>query len=373
MNGTKRDYYEVLGLARDASADEVRRAYRKLARQYHPDVTKNSDAENRFKEINEAYEILSNAEKRATYDRFGQAGPQFGGFGDMGGFGNFGDIFEDLFAGFGMRTRSDHRGPQRGADLRMDLTLTFEEAVFGCTKEVEVPRQEACPRCMGTGAEPGTNPTRCPQCSGTGEVRRVQNSILGSFVNVTTCPHCNGEGEVVVTPCNQCHGQKRVLQTRKLSIEVPPGVDDETRIRLGGQGEAGGRGGPSGNLFVILHVQSHSEFKRQDYDILSPLYINIVQATMGDEVSINTIDGEMKLPIPAGTQPSKRFRLKARGIPRLQRGGRGDHIVTVHVVIPTHLDEEQERLLQELGKSLGEAVAPADRGIFDKVKDAFGV
>lgn len=373
MNGTKRDYYEVLGIARDASADDVRRAYRKLARQYHPDVNKNSDAESRFKEINEAYEVLSNAEKRATYDRFGHSGPQFGGFGDTGGFGNFSDIFEDLFAGFGMRTRSSRQGPQRGADLRMDLTLTFQEAVFGCTKEIEVPRQEACPRCMGTGAEPGTNPIRCPQCGGTGEVRRVQQSILGSFVNVTTCPRCNGEGEVVATPCSQCHGQKRVIQTRKLSVEVPPGVDDETRIRLGGQGEAGVRGGPSGNLFVVLHVQPHAEFKRQDYDILSNTFINIVQASLGDEVAINTLDGETKLPIPAGTQPGKRFRLKARGVPRLQRGGRGDHIVTVHVVIPTRLNEEQEKLLLTLGKTLGKKVTPPDKSVFDKVKDAFGV
>jgi molecular chaperone DnaJ len=374
MSATKRDYYEVLGVSRNASADEIRKAYRRLARQYHPDVNKSPDAEARFKEINEAYEVLSDDQKRAAYDRYGHAGPQVGGFGDMGGFGGFGDIFEDLFAGFGMRARAAQRGPRRGADLHLDLTITFEEAAFGTEKELEIPRLETCPRCAGSGAEPGTSPIRCPQCNGTGEVRRVQQSILGSFVNVTTCPRCGGEGEVVTSPCGECHGQKRVQVTRKISVSIPAGVDDETRVRLEGQGEAGMYGGPPGNLYVVLHVQPHPYFQREDSDILLELPINIVQAALGDEVEVPTLDGPQKLVIPPGTQHGKSFRLKGKGVPRLHRAGRGDQIVTVRVVIPTNLDEKQKQLLRELGKTLRKETIPqADKGFFGKVKDALGV
>lgn len=371
MSATKRDYYEVLGVSRDASAEEIRKAYRRLARQYHPDVNKSPEAEARFKEINEAYEVLSDEEKRAAYDRYGHAGPQVGGFGDMGGFA---DIFEDLFTGFGMRTRAAQRGPRRGADLRLDLTITFEEAAFGTEKELEIPRLETCPRCDGSGAEPGTSPIRCPQCNGTGEVRRVQQTILGSFVNVTTCPRCGGEGEVITSPCSECHGQKRVQVTRKISVSIPAGVDDETRVRLEGQGEAGMYGGPPGNLYVVLHVQPHPYFQREDSDILLELPINIVQAALGDEVEVPTLDGPQKLVIPPGTQHGKTFRLKGKGVPRLHRGGRGDQIVTVRVVIPTNLDEKQKQLLRELGKTLRKETIPqADKGFFGKVKDALGV
>jgi molecular chaperone DnaJ len=374
MSASKRDYYELLGVARDATGDDIRKAYRKLARQYHPDVNKDAGAEARFKEISEAYEVLSDDQKRAAYDRFGHAGPQMGGFGDMSGFGGFGDIFEDLFAGFGMRPRATKRGPRRGADLRLDLTISFEEAVFGLEKEIEVPRQETCQRCFGTGAEPGTSPIRCPQCNGTGEVRRVQQSILGSFVNVTTCPRCNGEGEVVTSPCSECHGQKRVQATRRLSVNIPAGVDDDTRIRLEGQGEAGLNGGPAGNLYVVLHVQPHAFFQRQDNDILLELPVNIVQAALGDEVDVPTLEGVQKFAIPPGTQQGKAFRLKGKGVPRLQRNGRGDEIIVVRVVVPTSLDEKQKQLLRELGKTLRkENLSPSDKGFFDKVKDALGV
>lgn len=374
MSATKRDYYEILGVPREASGDEIRKAYRRLARQYHPDVNKSPDAEARFKEINEAYEVLSDEQKRTAYDRFGHAGPQLGGFGDMGGFSGFGDIFEDLFAGFGMRPRAAKRGPRRGADLRLDLNITFEEAVFGVEKELEVPRQETCPRCQGSGAEPGTSPIRCPQCNGTGEVRRVQQSILGSFVNVTTCPRCNGEGEVVMSPCTECHGQRQVQVTHKISVMIPAGVDDETRVRLEGQGEAGLHGGPPGNLYVVLHVQPHPYFQRQDYDILLELPINIVQAALGDEIEVPTLDGPQKINVPPGTQHGKVIKLKGKGVPRLQRGGRGDQIVIIRVVVPTGLDERQKQLLRELGKSLRkENIPPADKSFFDKVKDALGV
>ncbi len=273
-----------------------------------------------------------------------------------------------------MRPRAAKRGPRRGADLRLDLNITFEEAVFGVEKELEVPRQETCPRCQGSGAEPGTSPIRCPQCNGTGEVRRVQQSIRGSFVNVTTCPRCNGEGEVVMSPCTECHGQKQVQVTRKISVMIPAGVDDETRVRLEGQGEAGLHGGPPGNLYVVLHVQPHPYFQRQDYDILLELPINIVQAALGDEIEVPTLDGPQKINVPPGTQHGKVIKLKGKGVPRLQRGGRGDQIVIIRVVVPTGLDERQKQLLRELGKSLRkENIPPADKSFFDKVKDALGV
>ncbi|MDY7040971.1 MAG: molecular chaperone DnaJ, partial [Chloroflexota bacterium] len=263
----KRDYYEVLGLGREASQEEIKKTYRRLARQYHPDVNPgDEEAEEQFKEINEAYEVLSDAEKRTRYDRFGHAGVQNGGFGSSTGYGGFGpfggidEIFESFFGGAG--PRSSRRATRRGTDLRYDLTITFEEAFFGCEKELEIPRHEKCPRCQGSGAEPGTAPTRCPQCSGTGEVRRVQQSILGSFVNVTTCSRCQGTGEVVVTPCSECGGQRLVRNTRHLTVKIPPGVDHGTQIRLAGEGEAGMYGGPAGNLYVILRVQPHSYFRR---------------------------------------------------------------------------------------------------------------
>ena len=332
----KRDYYEVLGVGRSASQDEIKKAYRGLARQYHPDVNKSPDAEAKFKEINEAYEVLSDQEKRATYNRFGHSGVQgrWGDFGDFGfGFGGFGDIFGDLF-GFGTRTRT-RRAPRRGADLRYDLTISFEEAVFGCERELEIPRYETCPRCRGSGAEPGTSPIRCPQCNGTGEVRRTQQSILGSFINVTTCPRCQGEGEIVTTPCSECRGQKRVRVTRTLSVKVPAGVDNGTQIRLAGEGEPGVYDGPPGSLYVVVSVKPHRYFRRQDNHIILELAINVAQAALGDEVMVPTLEGEEHLVIPAGTQTGKVFRLRGQGVPYLRRNGRGDQLVMVQVAIPT--------------------------------------
>jgi len=301
----KRDYYDVLGVGRSASQDEIKKAYRGLARQYHPDVNKSPDAESKFKEINEAYEVLSDQEKRATYDRFGHSGVQ-GRWGDGGdprygdfGFGGFSDIFGDLF-GFGPRTGA-RRAPRRGTDLRYDLKISFEEAVFGCQKELEIPRYETCPRCHGSGAEPGTSPIRCPQCNGTGEVRRTQQSILGSFINVSTCPRCGGTGEIVNTPCSECRGQKRVRVTRTISVKIPPGVDGGTQIRLAGEGEPGTRGGSPGNLYVVLSVKPHRYFRRQDNNIILELAINVAQAALGDEVMVPTLEGEEKLAISAGT------------------------------------------------------------------------
>ena len=366
---TKRDYYEVLGVGRSASQDEIKKAYRGLARQYHPDVNKSPNAETKFKEINEAHEVLSDQEKRATYDRFGHSGVQgrWGDFSDFG-FGGFADIFGDLF-GFGPRTRS-RRAPRRGTDLRYDLTISFEEAVFGCEKELEIPRYETCSRCHGSGAEPGTSPIRCPQCNGAGEVRRTQQSILGSFINVSTCPRCQGDGEIVNTPCSECRGQKRVRVTRAISVKLPAGVDNGTQIRLAGEGEPGVWGGPTGNLYVVLSVKPHRYFRRQDNNIIMELAINVAQAALGDEVMVPTIEGEYKLAIPAGIQTGKVFRLRGKGVTHLRRNGRGDQLVIVQVAIPTDLSDKQKQLFKDLGKTLGKEVIPQEeKGLLEKIVD----
>jgi molecular chaperone DnaJ len=375
----KRDYYEVLGVPRDADDNAIKSAYRKLARQYHPDVNRASDAGERFKEINEAYEVLSDAEKRSVYDRYGHAAAQGGfgqgggsPFGGFGGFGDISDIFDEFFGG-GMGRGGRQRGPARGNDLRYDLEITFQEAVFGTEKELEIPRLETCTHCAGSGAEPGTTPIRCPQCNGTGEIRRAQQTILGQFVNVTACPRCNGEGEIVTTPCMVCKGQKRVRVTRKLAVSIPAGVDDEMRIRLAGEGEPGDRGGPAGSLYVMLHVKPHPLFQRQENDILLELPVNIVQASLGAEVDVPTLEGNTKLTIPAGTQNGTVFRLKGKGVPVLRSNRRGDQLVTARVVVPVKLNEKQRKLLMELGDSLGiESLNKDHRSVLEKILDAVG-
>ncbi len=370
----KRDYYEILGVSRQATEEEIKKAFRRLARQYHPDVNKSPDAEARFKEINEAYEVLSDREKRALYDRFGHTGPQagFGGFGDFG-FGGIEDIFESFFGG--MRAGPAARqGPTRGADLRYDLTIEFIEAVFGCEKEIVVPRHETCPQCQGSGAEPGTQPIRCPQCNGTGEVRRQQQTFLGSFVQVTTCPRCHGEREIVTTPCTLCRGQKVVQVERPILVKIPAGVDENTRIRLAGEGEPGTRGGPAGNLYVVIHVKPHPYFRREENNILIELGINVAQAALGDRVRIPTLDGDEELAIPPGTQTGEVIRLRGKGVPYLRRNGRGDQLVMVRVLTPTKLTQKQKELLRELGKTLSkEVIQEPEKNFFDRVKEAFGV
>ncbi len=375
---SKRDYYEVLGVPRDADETALKSAYRKLARQFHPDVNKSPDAEDHLKEINEAYEVLSDADKRAAYDRFGHAATQGGfgeggpGFGGFSGFGGVGDIFEEFFGGF-TGARAAQRGPVRGRDLRYDMEISFQEAVFGTEKEIEVPRLETCPQCNGSGAEPGTRPIRCPQCNGAGEVRRTQQTILGQFVSVSPCPRCHGEREIVTSPCTRCKGQKRVSVTRRLSVNIPAGVDDGMRIRLAGEGEPGGRGGPAGSLYVVLAVKPHPLFQRQESDILLEYPLNIVQATLGAEVEIPTLEGRTKLVIPAGTQHGAVFRLRGKGVPVLRSGRRGDQLVSVRVVVPEKLDPKQRKLLQELGETLGlESLGKDTRSLFDKFLDAVG-
>ena len=369
---SKRDYYEVLGVDRSGTPEEIKKVYRRLARQYHPDVSDVPDAEARFKEINEAYEVLSDPEKRATYDRFGHVAPDMGSFGF--GYRDPFEIFEEVFGrGFGFRT-STRRGPRRGADLRYDLHLTFEEAVFGCEKEIEVTRHEVCPECQGSGAEPGTSPVRCSECNGTGQVRRVQRSILGSFVSVTTCPVCRGEGETVPIPCSRCGGERRVYTTRRLSVTVPPGVDHGTQIRLAGEGEMGERGAPPGNLYVVLDVEPHLIFQRRGDDILVELQVNVAQAALGAEVEVPTLEGEESITIPAGTQSGKVLRLRDKGVPHLRRNGRGDELVLVRVAIPSKLSGEQKRLFRELGEMLDPETVWQEKSSFvDELKELFGL
>jgi molecular chaperone DnaJ len=370
---TKRDYYEILEVPRSATKDELKKAYRRLARQYHPDVNGEAGADDRFKEISEAYEVLSNENKRAAYDRFGHEGLRggAGGFQDFSGFGGVADIFEEFFGGMGGRRQ--RRGPRRGADLRYDLVLDFEDAVFGVDKEIEIRRPEVCPTCYGSGAEPGTTPQRCAHCNGAGEVRRVRQSILGSFVNVTPCTNCQGSGETIPTPCKRCHGLKQVQQTRSLTVKIPAGVDEGTQIRLSGEGGPGEAGGPPGNLYVVISVRKHPYFQRRGDDILLDLEVNVAQAALGDELVIPTVDGEATLTIPPGTQSGTVFRLPARGVPRLRRSGRGDQLVITQVAIPRVVTAEQRELLQQLAKTLGKEVIPQkEKSILSQLKDALG-
>jgi molecular chaperone DnaJ len=372
---TKRDYYEVLGVGRSASKEEIKKIYRQLARQYHPDVNHAPDAETRFKEINEAYEVLSDAEKRTTYDRVGHVEPGGLGFGGFDfGFRDPFEIFEEVFGrGFGFRT-STQRGPRRGADLRYDLHLTFEEAAFGCEKEIEAMRYEPCSACNGSGAEPGTSAVRCSKCNGSGQVRQVQRSILGSFVSVTTCPACHGEGETIALPCSRCSGQRQVYVSRKLSVTIPAGVDSGTQIRLAGEGEVGERGGPPGNLYVVLDVEPHPVFQRRGDDILVALQVNVAQATLGAQVKVPTLEGEEEISIPAGTQGGTILRMRKKGVPHLRQDGRGDELVMVRVAVPTKLSRDQKALFQELAKTLDpEAVWQDKRSFVDDLRELFGL
>jgi molecular chaperone DnaJ len=367
VSTTKRDYYEVLGIGRQAGQDEIRSSYRRLAKQFHPDVNKDGGAEDKFKEVSEAYAVLSDDQKRAAYDRYGHAGVSGANAPDFSGFG-VEDIFESIFGGFGARTNS-RRSPRRGADLRFDLTISFEESMAGVEKEVQVTRHETCPTCKGSGAEPGTTPVRCATCNGSGEVRQVRQTFLGSMVNVTTCPTCQGKGETIATPCHTCHGRTQVRQTRHLTVNIPPGVDSGTQIRLSGEGEPGINGGPNGNLYVAITVTAHKHFRRQGEDIILEVAINLAQAALGTDISVPTINGQEKIKIPAGTQPGTTFHLRGKGVPRLQRSGRGDMYVLVTVATPTNLSNEQKKLLKDLAKSLPSEALPQEHGLIDRVHE----
>lgn len=371
----QRDYYEVLGVQKNASPDELKSAFRGLARKYHPDINKEPDAEEKFKEINEAYAVLSDPEKRAAYDQYG-----FAGVNNMGGAPDFSNIdLSDLFSEFfgfggmggGSRGRS-RNSPRRGQDLGLKVRLKFEEAVFGVEKEIQFDRDEVCSACHGTKAEPGTSATRCTACNGKGEVRQVRQTFLGSMVQVATCPTCGGTGEVISSPCKTCRGSGYERKHIKKVVAIPAGVDTGTQIRLAGEGQPGTNGGPNGNLYVEIEVEKHSIFERRQNDILLNLSINIAQATLGAEIEVPTVDGKASLKIPAGTQPGKIFTLRGKGVPYLKSNGRGDQQVVVTVEIPSRLDDNQRQLMEELAKTLGTEVKTNDKNFRDILREVFG-
>ena len=367
---TDRDYYEVLGVGRDASDSDLKGAFRRLARQYHPDVNDSPDAEERFKEINEAYAVLSDTERRAAYDRYGHAGVRgAGGTPDFTvDFSDFADIFGEFF-GFGRAAGQSRNVPRRGADLQYRMDLTFEEAVFGIDKEIEITRDEVCSRCNGNRAEPGTSPVQCTTCNGRGEVRQARQTILGSMVQVTTCPSCGGSGTTIESPCTNCSGRGLERQTLKKVVTVPAGVDNGNQIRLAGEGQPGTNGGPNGNLYIIINVKSHRYFRRRERDILLDLEVNVAQATLGADVPVPTIDGEATLKIPSGTQPGKVLRMRGKGVPHLRGNGRGDQLVMVNVNVPKSLTSEQRQIFEDLAASLGSEVRPQERGFLDWLKE----
>jgi molecular chaperone DnaJ len=372
---TQRDYYEILGVPRNASQEEIKSAFRRLARQYHPDVSDAPDAEERFKEINEAYGVLSDPEKRRRYDQFGRAG--LGDLGDMPDFAtmDFSDLFEELLGSFGFgfgRTAGRARRPRRGRDLQMPLSLTFEEAIFGVEKTIEITRNDTCDRCHGSGSEPGTTPQRCATCGGSGEIRQVRQTIFGAMMQTEVCPSCGGRGEVIPTPCHACQGSGRARKTVQKVVAVPAGVDDGTQIRLAGEGEAGSLGGPPGDLYLILRVQRHPFFKRRGNDILLNLDINVAQAALGAEIKVPTVDGEETLHLPPGTQPGQVFTLRGRGVPYLRKNGRGDQHVIVNVAIPKKLSREQRELFEKLAETLGSNVKPKEKGFLEWLNEALG-
>lgn len=362
----KRDYYEVLGVERNASAQDIKRAYRKKAMQYHPDRNPDdAEAEERFKESAEAFEVLSDDQKRSLYDQYGHEGPRQAGFSGFSGaeevFSHFGDLFGDLFGNLGFG--GARGGPRRGADLKMGLRIDFEEAVRGAEKEIEVPRRESCETCEGSGAAPGTSPVSCAQCGGRGQVTHRQ----GFFTLQTTCPVCRGQGKRIETPCDTCSGQGTVQTNSKLTVKIPAGVDDGQTLRIPGGGEGGPRGGPAGNLYVQLMVEPDPDFVREGFDIHSKVSISIAQAALGTTLPVRTLDGETEVEIDAGTQPGHVIPLRGEGVPVLGRRGRGDHLVHVEVVVPKKLDARQEELLRELAETLDVQVAAKKKGLLDSI------
>jgi len=367
----KRDYYEVLGVAKDADADAIKKAFRKQARQHHPDVKPgDKEAEAKFKEASEAYEVLSDPEKRQRYDQFGHAGTDpnqgFGG----GGFGGFGDIFGDIFDMFGGGSR--RQGPRRGADLRYDMELTFEEAAFGVKKEIRVPRHESCDECQGSGAAPGTHPTTCSQCQGTGQVKVVQSTPFGRIQTSRPCNACRGVGKIISTPCPKCSGQGKVRKVRTLEIKIPPGAEDGLNLRLNGDGEAGDKGGVPGDLYVVISVKPHKFFQREGNEVFCEVPVSFVTAALGGEIEVPTLDGTVTMKVPEGTQTGTLFRLRGNGIPYRRGNGRGDQHVRVTVVTPTKLTERQKELLQEFNQSTTHEQQMGKKTFFDKLRDAMG-
>jgi molecular chaperone DnaJ len=388
---TQRDYYDILGVPRGAPDADVKRAFRKLAQQWHPDVNTEAGADERFKEINEAYQVLSDPQRRQAYDMFGRAGvggagPE--GFGATGGFQGFGDLF-DAFFGAGAASGTRRGRPPQGGDLRYDLRLTFDETIRGAEKSIEFTALARCDTCTGIGAEPGTSPTQCPACGGTGELRQVRSTMLGQMVNVAPCARCRGLGRIIETPCTTCRGEGRVERKRTLRVTIPAGIDEGHQIRLTGEGEAGPRGGAPGNLYVVVHVQPHPALRRQETELYHDLSVSIAQAALGARLTVPTPDGEESIEIKPGTQPGTEIRLRGKGVPHLRRAGtRGDLHVLIDVRVPARLSARQRELLEafavesgEMPASAGDAAGadPARRpgprprrkgGIRDRLKDA---
>lgn len=378
----KRDYYEILGISKSADEKEIKQAFRKLAKQYHPDLNPdNKEAEAKFKEINEAYEVLSDADKKAKYDQFGHAAfDQNQGFGGGASYGDFNDIFGDIFgdffgggAGFG-GARAQRTGPKAGSDLKIKLDITFEEAAFGTKKEIKINRIEKCTTCDGSGAKKGTKKKTCPTCNGAGSIKTVQRTPFGQFASTKTCTTCNGTGEVVEEPCTACNGTGKEKRSRKLSINIPAGVDSGSVIPLRGEGNHGERGGPAGDLYVYLNVKEHELFERDGNDVWCEIPITYAKAVMGGNIEVPTIEGKVKYDVPEGTQTGTVFRLKNKGIKNLRGSGKGDQYVRVKVTVPRKLTDKQKHLLEQFAAEMGEKEEKSDgdkKGFFGKVKDAF--
>jgi len=372
----KRDYYETLGVPRNATQDEIKRAFRRLARENHPDVNPNrADAEARFKEINEAYQVLSDPEKREVYDRYGHRGLDQtypGGFVDFGDFGGFGDLFDMFFGGESRAYTRTVPSAERGGDLRQDVELTLEEAARGVERRIRYERMERCDACSGTGARAGSHPQTCGLCHGTGQVRQQQQSFFGTQIRITTCPRCHGEGRVIGSPCGKCQGQGRVHKTVTKTVQIPAGVDTGMRIRLAGEGDAGLRGGPSGDLYVVTHVRKHDFFERRGNDLWCRQTISFPLAALGGTIEVRTIDGHEDLYVAPGTQSGEVYTLRGKGMPEPGGGTRGDLNVILAVETPTRLTDEQKELLRKFAESRGEEIKQSEKkSFFERVKDAF--
>ncbi|QTX33168.1 molecular chaperone DnaJ [Aminithiophilus ramosus] len=378
-SGGRRDYYEILGVPKDASVEDIKKAYRRLVRKYHPDANPgNKEAEQKFKEVAEAYEVLSDPQKRVQYDQFGTVGDMTGGgspFGEGGDVGDvFGDLFETMFGGGfgGFGGRRNPNAPRRGADLEMEISLTLEEAYRGVTRKVEIPRWQSCERCGGTGAEPGSSPRTCPTCGGKGQVEQRQRTPFGEFVSVNTCPNCQGRGKIVEKVCSRCGGAGRYRDRRTVEVRIPPGVDRGTRLRISGEGEAGLNGGPPGDLFLVVSVRADPRFRREGDNLHVEMHIAFPQAALGCEIQVPTLEGLQSLDVPPGTQSGSTLRVKGKGMPRLSAGGRaGDLLVRVVVDVPANLTEKQKALLAGLAREMDVSVKES-QGLLDKLKGFFG-